>query len=61
MCLKRVAKLIKYLEEPTKFIPSELPTLFDVLRYVLFLRRFQAYASTIYAPANDAEDYVIIA
>ena len=60
MCLKRVAKLIKYLEEPTKFISSELPTLLDVLRYVLFLRRFQAYAPTICTLANDAEDYVFI-
>ena len=57
-----VTSLSRYLGGPAELIPSEVPTLRDVLRYMLFLQRFHATApATISDLACDAADRVILA
>ena len=38
---QKVSNLSKYLGTPEELIPNEVPTLRDVLRYILFLQRFK--------------------
>ena len=55
---QKVTNLSKFLGGPMEMIPSEVPTLRDVLRYVIFLQRFQS-GKLIFDLVNNAADRVI--
>ena len=56
---KRITNLSKYLGGPAELIPSEVPTLRDILRYVLFLQRYEASDGAILPVANQAAEAVL--
>ena len=53
--------LSKLIGGASEWIPSEVPTLRDVLRYVLFVHRCKSYQLTINDLISDAATRVILA
>ena len=56
---KRITNLSKYLGGPAELIPSKVPTLRDILRYVLFLQRYEENDGAIFPVAYQAAEAVM--